>query len=125
MTKKKNRRPEGLSPVMAPKVNPLSAAAPVAPIEPTVQEDPAAEEKLPGQPNPSEFDPELEELKEEELEDEDELGSDEEPEELKPEPSESVNHLGNPKAPAFNPQDSSKGFYQGIDPSTGERVYSK
>lgn len=35
-----------------------------------------------------------------------------------------VNHLGNPAEPEFNPRDPSMGFYQGIDPVTGERIYS-
>ncbi len=49
--------------------------------------------------------------------------------EVKPEivkdPPSKVNHLGNPALPEFNPQDMSKGFYQGIDPQTGKRVFSK
>lgn len=36
-----------------------------------------------------------------------------------------ITHLGHPAEPDFNPRDPNKGFYQGIDPVTGQRVYSE
>ena len=36
-----------------------------------------------------------------------------------------ITHLGHPAEPDFNPRDPNKGFYQGIDPVTGKRVYSE
>jgi hypothetical protein len=152
MSKNKSRRPAGLPPVGRP--NPLAAKAPAPVEDPTPaprpdEFDPELEEEgledVSVSPSlgtvedgtghdhsESEGDGELDEELGEEPGNEPPLDGDAESSEEKSSEKEEktetglepVNNLGNPREPEFNPRDSSRGFYQGVDPSTGERIYS-
>lgn len=118
----------------SPEVNPLSAPEVgveiPADVEDVMTNEFQEEEIIPvvvAGSNPSEVDPE-------ELPDYSgitlpvvtpQFSPEEEAEILANTPATGVDHLGRPAAPSFDPRDPSKGFYQGIDPQTGERVYSK
>jgi hypothetical protein len=106
-------------------VNPLAAELPAK----TEEELPVGNHSLPGA-NPSEFDPELSEdpfhIDPSSLPHiEPEHTPEEEAEILANTPPTGIDHLGRPAKPDFDPRDPSMGFYQGIDPQTGKRVYSK